>query len=366
MPIVPTIVSSLVTTTSGRNETGRSAPCTPATTTRPPGAASSTAWRKASGASAVMSTTTSAPRPVASWSARTGSSVATSTARSAPNARAAASRSASRGPWPVIMTKPAPTCVAARTPASPGRPARGWPPSRRPEAADLGHPFEPGAERVEHRRHDRVDAGRDRQQHRVRGQVVVGGVATPQSRGPVDGDEAVHLPRAMVLAVLVVTGGARRAPAARLEDLHRHPVAGGYSPPGRRRLADGLDDADRLVARHEPVRRPRQAGRRTARGPCRTAHTPRPAAPPRRLRSSGPGARPPKAGSARPAPAPSPSPSARPLAHPAIAPNPAPEFSKVFYTLVGRCQASTVGPGRVAEADQPAGPGPGWGPGNGS
>ncbi|GAA3093293.1 hypothetical protein GCM10020001_005970 [Nonomuraea salmonea] len=55
-------------------------------------------------------------------------------------------------------------------------------------------------------------------------------------------------------AELVRAGQAPAAGVARHDDLHGDPVAGLHAPPGRRALADLLDDAERLVPRHEGPR----------------------------------------------------------------------------------------------------------------
>ena len=102
----------------------------------------------------------------------------------------------------------------------------------------MTRPADPGAERVEQRGDDRVERRGHREQHRVRAEVLVLGVAAPEAGRAVDGDEAVHVAAGRG-ARSAGTSPARHAAhcAARLEHLDRDPVADGDAPALRRRAA---------------------------------------------------------------------------------------------------------------------------------
>ena len=188
-------------------------------------------------------------------------SSSTSTARSAPNSRAAASRGASRAPRPVTITKPAPACFAAahaempRTPGpstattSPGRVCGTVTAQRMPAPSGLNIVACTGS-----------SDGGTRTQQRVGREVLVLGVAAPQSGRAVDGHDAVHVGETVARAAPVLARPARRALAARQEHLDRDAIAGLHTPTRGRARADLLDDADRLVTGHERVAREQLAG----------------------------------------------------------------------------------------------------------
>src|SRR6266478_2332687 len=194
-------------------------PLRPATTMRPFRTAMATAWFNDCGAYGVVSTTTSAPPPVASRTLATTSCFSTSIAASAPSSRASASLSASR-PGPV-----------------PG---------------DRAGPRQARRQRVEHH----GDAGGPPRvhllHHRVRRQVHALGVAAPEVRRLADIGVAVGAAAPGTRARLPAP--ARLALSAAVARAHGHPIALAHAPARRRLSAYLFDDAERLVARDHGIR----------------------------------------------------------------------------------------------------------------
>src|SRR5205085_4266302 len=99
------------------------------------------------------------------------------------------------------------------------------------DRAGHGHaPADPRAQRVEQRGHDGVEPVGHRHQHAVRRQVLVLGVAAPQTGWSLYGDEAVHVGHAVAPAPTVDAGQAGLTVTARLEHLHRDPIADLHAP----------------------------------------------------------------------------------------------------------------------------------------
>ena len=120
---------------------------------------------------------------------------------------------------------------------------------------DGDRPPDPRPERVEQGRGHRIEVRADGNEQGVGGEVLVFGVAAPQSGRAVDGHEAVHVAEAVPRASPVHARAAGVARAARQEDLDGNAVAGTDAPARRRGRADSFEDADRLVAGHERVTR---------------------------------------------------------------------------------------------------------------
>src|SRR5207248_8267060 len=81
--------------------------------------------------------------------------------------------------------------------------------------------------------------------------VLVLGVAAPQTGWSLYGDKAVHVVHAVAPAPTVDAGQAGLTVTARLEHLHRDPIADLHAPTLRGPRADGLENTHRLVAGHE-------------------------------------------------------------------------------------------------------------------
>ena len=79
----------------------------------------------------------------------------------------------------------------------------------------------------------------------------MGRVATPESRRPVDVDEAVHVTQTVLRATPVFALGARGARTARLEHLDRDPVASSDAPTPSRSWTDLFEYAHGFVTGHE-------------------------------------------------------------------------------------------------------------------
>src|SRR3989442_1460412 len=227
-------------------------PLRPATTMRPFRTAMATAWFNDCGAYGVVSTTTSAPPPVASRTLATTSCFSTSIAASAPSSRASASLSASR-PRPVMTTCFAPAARAAITQQSPRCPApRITTRSPGPVPGDRAGPRQARRQRVEHH----GDAGGPPRvhllHHRVRRQVHALGVAAPEVRRLADIGVAVGAAAPGTRARLPAP--ARLAVSAAVARAHGDPIALAHAPARRRLSAYLFDDAERLVARDHGIR----------------------------------------------------------------------------------------------------------------
>ena len=101
-----------------------------------------------------------------------------------------------------------------------------------PDAADRRRPADPGPERIEEGGDDRIERIRHAMEHRVRREVLVGGVTAPQPRCLLGRDEPVHVAQPVIGALVVLTAQAGGAFAAGLEHLDRDTVARGHTPPG--------------------------------------------------------------------------------------------------------------------------------------
>ena len=211
-------------------------PRVPATTIVPPVRASRIACTNAAGALAVTSTTTSASAAGrGSRSASTGSRCARRRRRDRRRSRGGSrdgARRARRGRSPSRIRRR--RASRPRTPTGRGRPGRA--PPRSSPGCGLRHgdpPADARAERIEQRRGHRVELGRHREQHRVGREVLVLGVAAPQSRA--------HGPRGRIRTC-------RARPCARSAGTHRRGTPRTRDTTGRPRPRRGRRRAHPTVA----------------------------------------------------------------------------------------------------------------------